>query len=51
MTVSVALSAFSQVTISTAKDFTASDLLGVSHHLFAYLDSGKYVLLKFNQFN
>ena len=30
-----------------AKDFRAKDTDGKEHHLYEYLDAGKYVLIKF----
>ncbi len=35
------------VKIDTAVDFTLTDLDGKSHHLFEYLNEGKWVLLEF----
>ncbi len=32
---------------ATAPDFTVTDTRGTTHHLQAYLDAGKYVLLEF----
>lgn len=37
----------SQVTLTTAVDFTANDVNGNSIHLFGLLDAGKYVALEF----
>jgi len=31
----------------TASDFTATDTKGVQHHLYSYLNAGKYVLIEF----
>ena len=42
---SVSLNA--QTPLSTAVDFTATDVHGTSHTLFNYLNAGKYVLLDF----
>lgn len=38
---------FSQTPLDDAVDFTATDVHGQSHHLFEYLDAGKYVMLEF----
>lgn len=32
---------------TTAEDFTVTDIDGVVHNLFTYLDAGKYVYLEF----
>lgn len=53
MLMSLILLLFSQkgfsgaVGVTNAVDFTANDLSGNTHHLFSYLDSGKYVGLGF----
>lgn len=36
-----------QTQLTVAKDFSAKDLEGNTHHLFDYLDSNKYVLIDF----
>lgn len=36
-----------QTTLTTAVDFTVTDIKGVSHNLFSYLDAGKLVCLDF----
>lgn len=36
-----------QTPLTTASDFTATDVQGNSHNLFSYLNSGKYVLIDF----
>lgn len=36
-----------QCPLTTAVDFTATDVAGVEHNLFDYLNSGKYVLIDF----
>lgn len=36
-----------QTPLTTASDFTATDVHGTSHTLFSYLNSGKYVLIDF----
>ncbi|MDD3687370.1 MAG: hypothetical protein PHE56_11450 [Bacteroidales bacterium] len=38
-------SLFAQPTV--AEDFTITDIDGVEHNLFTYLDDGRYVLLVF----
>jgi len=38
---------FSQTTLTVAEDFTLTDVDGVEHNLFDYLDDGKYVLIDF----
>lgn len=38
---------FAQQGPDTAIDFKSKDTKGVEHHLFSYLDSGKYVLIEF----
>ncbi len=38
---------FSQVSLSEAVDFTVTDVEGNKHHLFDYLNDGKYVLIDF----
>jgi len=38
---------FSQTPLNTAVDFTATDVNGVSHTLFNYLNAGKYVCIMF----
>ncbi|MBN2682401.1 MAG: hypothetical protein JXR58_07820 [Bacteroidales bacterium] len=37
----------SQVTLTTAVDFTCNDIDGNEVHLFELLDNGKYVVLEF----
>jgi thiol-disulfide isomerase/thioredoxin len=37
----------SQTPLTTAVDFTATDVHGQSHNLFSYLNAGKYVLIDF----
>jgi hypothetical protein len=39
--------AFSQTPLTTAVDFTATDIEGVEHNLFEILDGGQYVCLDF----
>ena len=36
-----------QTSLTTAVDFTVTDIHGVEHHLFEYLDAGKHVCLDF----
>ncbi len=36
-----------QTPLTTAVDFTATDVHGTQHNLFSYLDAGKYVLIDF----
>ena len=36
-----------QTPLTTAVDFTATDVHGTTHNLFTYLDAGKYVLIDF----
>ena len=36
-----------QTLLTTAVDFTATDVHGNSHNLFSYLNAGKYVLIDF----
>ncbi|MDD3877772.1 MAG: hypothetical protein PHT69_14220 [Bacteroidales bacterium] len=36
-----------QTPLTTAADFTANDINGVSHNLFSILNSGKYVCIMF----
>jgi thiol-disulfide isomerase/thioredoxin len=36
-----------QTPLSVAKDFSAKDIVGTTHHLFDYLDNNKFVLLDF----
>ncbi len=38
---------FAQTPLTTAVDFTATDINGVSHTLFNYLNAGKYVCIMF----
>ena len=38
---------FAQTSLSVAEDFTLTDVDGVEHVLFDYLDDGKYVLIDF----
>jgi len=38
---------YGQTPLNTAVDFTANDINGVSHSLFTYLNSGKYVCIMF----
>ncbi|PLW93062.1 MAG: hypothetical protein C0592_07605 [Marinilabiliales bacterium] len=45
LSLSFALNA--QTPLTTAVDFTATDVHGTSHTLFTYLDAGKYVLIDF----
>jgi len=44
-------SAFSQTNLTTAVDFTKTDISGVERHLFGILDAGQYVLLDFFENN
>ncbi|MDP2234793.1 MAG: T9SS type A sorting domain-containing protein [Bacteroidales bacterium] len=37
----------SQTPLNTAIDFTVTDITGVEHNLFSYLDAGKYVCIDF----
>ncbi|MDO8897088.1 MAG: T9SS type A sorting domain-containing protein [Bacteroidales bacterium] len=37
----------SQTPLNTAIDFTVTDITGVEHNLFTYLDAGKYVCIDF----
>ena len=39
--------AFSQTSLTTAVDFTATDIYGVEHNLFEILDAGQYVCIDF----
>jgi len=39
--------AFSQTPLTTAVDFTATDIFGVEHNLFDILDGGQYVCIDF----
>lgn len=41
------LSAYSQTNLTTAIDFTVTDVDGNTHNLFDYLNDGKYVVLEF----
>ena len=41
------LSAYSQTNLTTAIDFTVTDVDGNTHNLFDYLNDGKYVVLDF----
>ncbi len=34
-----------QVNVDKAIDFTLTDVEGATHHLFEYLDAGKYVVI------
>ena len=36
-----------QTNLTTAQDFTVTDVHGTSHNLFTYLDSNKHVILDF----
>lgn len=38
---------FSQTSLTTAVDFTATDIYGVEHNLFDILDGGQYVCIDF----
>ena len=38
---------FTQVTLTTAVDFTVTDIDGNTHNLFTYLAYGKYVVIDF----
>ncbi len=38
---------FTQTTLTTAVDFTVTDINGNSHNLFSYLNAGKYVCIDF----
>ncbi len=38
---------FAQTSLTEAVDFTVTDVEGHEHHLFDYLDNGKYVLIDF----
>lgn len=40
-------SAHSEITMDEAPDFTITDVEGNEHHLYEYLDAGKYVLIDF----
>jgi len=40
---------FAQTPLNTAVDFTGTDVNGVSHNLFTYLNAGKYVCIMFTQ--
>ena len=42
-----AFSVYGQTNLTTAVDFTITDLDGVTHNLFDYLDDGKFVVLDF----
>lgn len=42
-----AVSLFGQTSLTTAIDFTVTDTEGEQHHLFDYLNDGKYVVLEF----
>jgi hypothetical protein len=44
---SISFAANSQVTITTAVDFTCNDIHGNPINLFELLDDGKYVVLEF----
>lgn len=41
------INAFSQCPLTTAVDFTATDINGVQHNLFSYLNNNKYVVIDF----
>ena len=43
ITVGCAFLSSAQITVEKAKDFTATDIHGATHHLFEYLDADKYV--------
>ena len=38
---------FSQTQLTTAVDFTVTDVNGVDQNLFSILDEGKYVVIEF----
>lgn len=50
-TFSISQTTFSQTPLNTAVDFMATDINGEQHHLFHYLDSGKYVVIYFFSVN
>jgi len=41
------INSFSQCPLTTAVDFTATDINGVQHNLFSYLNNNKYVVIDF----
>jgi len=43
----LAVSVYGQTNLTTAIDFTGTDLDGNSHNLFSYLDDDKFVVLYF----
>ncbi len=44
---SFSLQAYSQTSLTQAPDFTVTDVHGVTHNLFDYLDDGKHVVVDF----
>ncbi|HBS86243.1 MAG: hypothetical protein A2W91_09270 [Bacteroidetes bacterium GWF2_38_335] len=47
LAITLSFTAKSQVTLTTAEDFTVNDVYGNEVHLFELLDAGKYVVLEF----
>lgn len=45
------LSTAAQVNITTAVDFTVTDIKGQSHNLFGYLNAKKWVVIDFTLLN
>ncbi len=43
--VSLAFLVTAQVNVDEAVDFTLTDVSGTTHHLFEYLEQGKYVVI------
>ena len=43
----IGFSAFSQTNLTTALDFTVTDVDGITHDLFDYLNDDKFVVLEF----
>jgi len=41
----LAILSAAQVNVDNAIDFTLTDVHGMTHHLFDYLDNGKYVVI------
>ncbi len=41
----LAILSAAQVNVDNAIDFTLTDVHGTTHHLFDYLDNGKYVVI------
>jgi len=45
LVIGLVIAAAAQVNVDKAVDFTLTDVHGTTHHLFDYLDNGKYVVI------